>query len=101
MNGILIYSQNGKDSHTVQVKSLSKKIPVPVGGSLENLIADFILIVTNVLESPNIFIVDNATAKPRIKEQIKNGKKSYWFEVNDYKEFKDNWSIIGNGATNN
>ncbi len=59
------------------------------------LIAEYIFIVNNVFDSPNLYITDTPTAKPRIHEGTKNGKKSYWLQPKDYEEFKDNWKIIG------
>jgi len=91
---VMVRGQNGKE-FTIQVRSISKNKPAGFSNTLDTLIADFVFIVNNVSGSPNIFIVDNATAKSRIKEQIKDEQKSYWFEPNDYKEFKDNWAIIG------
>ncbi|QRF75904.1 hypothetical protein Thermo_01413 [Thermoplasmatales archaeon] len=97
---IVIYNQKGTVSHTLQVKSLTKRNPAPFGSNLGSLIAEYIFIVNNVYEMPNLYIVDTSTAKPRIHEGIKNGRKSYWFQPRDYDEFKDNWDIIGQGATN-
>ncbi len=91
---VVIYNQKGTESHTIQVKSLSKRNPAPFGSTLNNLIAEYIFIVNNVFDTPNIFIVDTSTARPRIHEGIKNGKKSYWFQPKDYEEFKDNWGIL-------
>jgi hypothetical protein len=36
---VLISSQDGKTTHTIQVKALSKLIPVPLGENLDQLIA--------------------------------------------------------------
>ena len=91
---VVIYNQKGTESHTIQVKSLSKRNPAPFGGTLNTLIAEYIFIVNNVFDTPNIFIVDSSTAKPRIHEGIKNGKKSYWFQPKGYEDFKDNWTIL-------
>jgi len=96
---VVIRGKNGKES-TIQVRSISEKNAAGFNDTLDNIIADFTFVVNNVLESPNIFIVDKATVKSRIKEQIKDEKKSYWFEPKDYNEFKDNWDIIGDGTTN-
>ncbi len=91
---VVIYDQTGTESHTIQVKSLSKRNPVPFGSSLKSLIAEYIFIVYNVYEVPNLYIVDTSTAKPIIHEGVKNGKKSYWFQPKDYECFKDNWGIL-------
>ncbi|MEM0134432.1 MAG: hypothetical protein QXU18_04285 [Thermoplasmatales archaeon] len=93
---VVIYNQIGSEMHTIQVKSLSHTTPVPFGNSLNTLIAEYIFIVNNVFDVPNLYIVDTPTAKPIIHEGTKNGKKSYWFQQKDYEQFKDNWGIIGN-----
>ena len=93
---VVIYNQKATESHTIQVKSLSKGNPAPFGSTLNTLIAEYVFVVNNVFETPNIFIVDTPTAKRLIHEGIKNGKKSYWFQQKDYVKFKDNWDIIQN-----
>jgi len=94
---VVIYNQNGKESHTIQVKSLSKRNPVPFGTTLNNLIADFVFVVSNVFEPPSLFIMGASIVKSRIHEGNKDGKKSYWLQPEAYEEFKDNWDIIGEG----
>lgn len=93
---VVIYDQKGSNSHTIQVKTLSKRNPARFGSSLDSFIAEYVFIVNNVFSEPNLYIVDTPTAKSLIHEGIKDGKKSYWFQPNDYEQFKDNWSIIGN-----
>lgn len=93
---VVIYNQTGSEMHTIQVKSLSHTPPAPFGNSLNTLIAEYVFIVNNVSDVPNLYIVDTPTAKPIIHEGTKNGKKSYWFQQKDYEQFKDNWGIIGN-----
>lgn len=44
-----------------------------------------------------IFVAKIDEIKNHIHEGIKNGKKSYWLQPKDYEDFKDNWSIIGDG----
>jgi hypothetical protein len=41
---IVIYSQDGTKMHTIQVKGLFKRNPVPFGSNLDNLIAEFYVI---------------------------------------------------------
>jgi hypothetical protein len=93
---VVIYDHRGSNSHTIQVKTLSKRNPAPFGSSLNSLIAEYVFIVNNILDEPKLYIVDTPTAKSLIHEGLKDGKKSYWFQPNDYEQFKDNWSIIGN-----
>ena len=92
---IVIYDQKGLKSHTIQVKSLSKRNPAPSGSSLHSLIAGYVFIVNNIFNEPNLYIIDTPTAKSLIHEGSKDGKKSCWFQPNDYEQFKDNWAVIG------
>jgi len=99
---IVIYDQQGKEMHTVQVKSLSEKNPAPFGTTLNTLIAEYVFIVTDVLDEPSIFIMDSEKVKSLIKERRgKNGKNSYWLEVKDYENSKDNWEILKRPEANN
>lgn len=92
---VVIYDQKGSNSHTIQVKTLSKRNPARFGSSLDSLIAEYVFIVNNVFSEPNLYIVDTPTTKSLIHEGLKDGRKSYWFQPNDYEQFKDNWAIIG------
>src|ERR1051325_2022596 len=53
---ILIYSQDGARKHSIQIKSLSGKNPVPLGKNLDGFFADYLIICTNVMEEPEMFI---------------------------------------------
>ncbi len=58
---ILIYSQEATRTHTVQVKALSRRSPVPLGTKLEGLFGDFFIICRNVaLDSPECFVLTPA-----------------------------------------
>jgi len=97
---IIIFSEKGKREHTIQVKSLSKKDPAPLGNNLENLFAEYLIICRNVFdEKPEIFIADIKYLKDKklIHEGVKNNRTSYWLQPKEYEKFKDNWSIIKEG----
>ncbi len=97
---IVIFSGKAKRIHTIQVKSLSKKDPVPLGANLENLLAEYIVICRGILdEKSEIFITrtDELKNNHLIDERIKNNKKSYWLQPKNYEKFRDNWDIIGEG----
>ncbi|BCU68157.1 hypothetical protein HS7_15940 [Sulfolobales archaeon HS-7] len=93
---VVIYNQKGSNSHTIQVKALSKRSPVPFGKTLSNLIAEYVVVVTDIFNQPKLYIVDTPTVKSLIHEGLKDGRRSYWFQPNDYEQFKDNWSLLGN-----
>ncbi|HKG88355.1 MAG TPA: hypothetical protein VKA95_08515 [Nitrososphaeraceae archaeon] len=46
---IVIYSQDGVRKHTIQVKSLSRRSPVPFGSNLDSLFPDYLIICRNIL----------------------------------------------------
>lgn len=97
---IEIYSQDGTKKHTIQVKGLSKRNPVPFGSNLNNLIAEFyVIVLLNELKSePWTFVLKKENIIEKLEEKVKNGKVSYW--LNDMKflsEFKDKWDILGYG----
>ena len=97
---IVIYSQDRTKRHTIQVKGLFKRNPVPFGSNLNNLIAEFyIIVLLNELKSePSAFVLKKENIIEKSVKRDKNGKVSYW--LNDMKflsEFKDKWDIIGYG----
>lgn len=95
---IVIYSQDAKETHTIQVKALSKKSPVPLGEKLDNLIAEYFIICREVIgDRPTCFIAKTREIHNLIHRREKNGKVSFWFQPKDYDRFKDKWEIIGKG----
>jgi hypothetical protein len=94
---IVIYSQNGDRKYTVQIKSLREENPVPIGKSLDSLFADYLIICTNVMDSPELFVTTTNGIRHKIHKGQKEGRISYWLQTKDYREFKDNWEILPNG----
>jgi len=97
---ILGYSQNGQRRILIQVKALSKRNPVPLGGDKElcNLmLADFVVIVTNARIAPEFYIAKTAEVKANFHVGIKNGKESCWLQPGQYAGFKNKWDTIGEG----
>ena len=96
---IVIYGRDAERKHTIQIKSLSEKNPVPVGTKLDSLIAEYLIVCTKVFdEKPEVFVMRIDAIKNRIHEGIKGGRKSYWLQPKSYEEFKDNWEVIGKGS---
>ena len=94
----VIYSEDAERTHTIQIKALSKRNPVPFGSNIENLIAEYLIICRKVLDDkPEVFLTKINDIKVHIHESGKGDKISYWLEPKDYEYFKDNWGIIGNG----
>lgn len=99
---ILCYSQDGQRTVTVQVKALSMRNPVPLGHGLDNLVAQWIVIVRHASaeypKRPESFVLN----KPEIERGVhisKDGKRTHWLQPRDYEaeEFKEAWARIGHG----
>ena len=90
--------QSGTEYHTVQVKSLTKRAPAPFGETIENMIAEYVIICRKVREKiPEVFIATKQELLATVHEGVKNNKKSYWWQPKDYEDFRDCWVKIGDG----
>ena len=94
---ILIYNQDGTKTHSIQVKALSKRNPVPFGKN-PYIIADYYIICRKVLEDkPEVYIATKRQINKNMSTSSKDGEISYWLETKDYEGFADRWEIIGKG----
>ena len=100
---IVIYSHDAKQCRTIQVKSLSKCPPVPLGNSLNKLFGDFFIICRNLAgEKPECFILTPSEVK-RLAYKSRtfaiNGS-SYWLQPQNYakEEFREKWERIEAGV---
>ena len=96
---IIAYNKSGKKFIGVQVKALSTRNPVPLGQNLDKIMGDFWIVVNNVTQEPNAFILRPEEIKKRAHRGEKNGKISYWLQPKAYDkpEFKEAWDRIGHG----
>lgn len=96
---IIAYNKSGTEFIGVQVKSLTKRNPVPLGNSLEKIMGDFWLILNNVAEEPNVFVMLPEEIKILAHRSEKNGVVSYWLQPTSYDtpNFKNVWHRIGHG----
>lgn len=97
---VLIYSQDAKRTHSVQVKALSKKNPVPLGGHTNGLIGDFFVVCCNVgCDAPECFVLTPAEVRSLAHKGIKDEKTSFWLQPKHYDrpEFREAWNRIGRG----
>jgi len=94
----VLYNQQATTTHTVQVKALRKRDPVPI--SKDSLMAEYFIVCRKVFdEKPEIFVAKTKDIKPRIHEGTNaKGKKSYWLQPKMYEEFIDNWDVLGMGC---
>jgi hypothetical protein len=96
---IVIYNRSGSTFHGIQVKSLSKRAPVPLGGSLEKIMGDFWVIVNRVASNPSAFVLLPREVKRLAHRGEKEGRVSYWLQPNSYETegFREAWERIGRG----
>ena len=98
---ILAYSGDGKTKVSFQVKALSKRAPVPLGLGLENLIADWIVVLNGVSDfqkAPVCFVM-NTPEVERLVHISGDDKHSHWLQPNKYDsdDFRERWDRIGRG----
>lgn len=97
---ILAYSPDASRKRLIQVKTLSKKNPVPLGEDTRNLIADYFVICRNAdspSSSPECFVMALSDVKRLAQRREKDGKASYWLEQKDYvhDEYREAWDLLG------
>lgn len=85
---------------SMQVKSLSRRTPDPLGENLDRLLGDFVIICRNALkDSPECFVLTPEVVRRLAYCGEKNRKVSYWLQSRSYEqlEFRENWERIGLG----
>ncbi len=84
--GVDIIAYNRDCSHTlsIQVKTLSKRNPVPLGKSLEKVMGNYWIIVNNVIKDPQSYIMLPDEVKALAHRGEKDGKISYWLQPPAY-----------------
>ncbi len=94
---IIAYDADATSFVGVQVKTLSKKDPVPIGSKLDNVMGDFWVIVNNVVKEPNAFVLLPSEVKDMAHRGEKDGRISYWLQRISYDrdEFREAWDRIG------
>lgn len=97
---IIAYNEDATKMISIQVKSLSKRNPVPLGLSVDKVGGDFWIIINKVATDPCAFIMLPAEVKKHAWSNAKDGKTSYWLQPPSYDvpEYKEQWDRIGNGA---
>jgi|TARA_B100002003_G_scaffold131060_1_gene121140 hypothetical protein len=96
---IIAYNKEGTKYIGIQVKTLSKRNPVPLGNSLDKVMGDYWIIVNDVLNEPNAFILLPNEIKELAHKGEKEGRVSYWLQPNTYdvELYKEAWHRIGQG----
>jgi len=94
---VIIYNRDVSRRHTIQVKTLTNKVPVPLGLGLDSLqMNDYLIICTGVYaHQPEVFIAKPAEITNKIHTGMnERGQISYWFERKEYEQFAGRWEII-------
>lgn len=97
---VLIYSQDGTTTHTIQVKTLSKFLPVPLGPKLSHLTAHWVIVCAGVaLGEPQCYVLTPTEVAELAHKGVSGRKISYWLQPKAYRDpkFANQWDRIGSG----
>jgi len=96
---LVAYNRGGSRFIGVQVKSLSKRNPVPLGTSLDKIMGDFWVIINKIATEPSAFIMLPSEVRERAHRGEKDGRISFWLQpaAYDTDEFREAWERIGHG----
>lgn len=93
---VIAYNHNVTKMISIQVKTLSAETSVLLGSSLDNVIGDYWIIVNDINNNPQTFIMLPSEVKETAKSGTgKTGKPTYWIPKKEYILFKDRWDRIG------
>jgi hypothetical protein len=94
---VVAYDSGCKKMITFQVKTLSKRSPVPLGTSIEKLMGDFWVIVNNIISEPTIYVMKPNEVKKNAHRGVKGDRVSFWLQPKSYEveEYKNAWDRIG------
>lgn len=93
---IVAYDTGGSRYIGVQVKTLSRRNSVGLGGSLDKIMGDFWIIVDNVVKEPRAFVL--------LPEEVRDGaqrekgeRETYWLDppYYDTEAFREAWDRVG------
>jgi hypothetical protein len=98
---VLIYNQDNSRKLSIQIKTLSKLAPVPLGKHLRHLFADFVIVCSKAAsEAPECFVLLPSEVCDLAHRGEKEGRVSYWLQPKSYATdaFREAWSRIGGGT---
>jgi hypothetical protein len=97
---LLAYDVGAHIYKGIQVKALSRRVPVPLGSTVDKFMGDWWIIVTNAgTANPGCFIMKPKEVKQLAHRGEKEGRVAYWLQPNQYDadEFREAWDRIGRG----
>ena len=94
-----LFVTNGDESRFfgVQSKALSKRNPIRLGLSLEDIRSDYWVITVNAnTDTPVCYVLSKDDIR-RVASRDKGGQQAFWLEMRDYEqeEFQEAWDRIG------
>lgn len=94
---IIAYNSDCSRMISIQVKTLSRKNPVPLGTTLDRLMGDFWIIVNDVAKEPKSYIMLPQEVKDLAHRGEKDGRVSFWLQPSAYciDDFHEAWDRIG------
>jgi len=93
---VIAYDHDCSRKVSIQVKTLSKKNPVPLGTSLDKIMGDFWVVVNNVSASPVAYVLIPSEVRRLAHRGEKDGRISYWLQPSAYciEDFREKWDRI-------
>ncbi len=93
---VIAYDENATRFIGVQVKTLSKRNPVPLGTSLDKIMGNYWIIINRAITEPTAFVMLPQEIKDRAHRGEKDGRVSYWLQPKDYDidEFRNAWKRL-------
>ncbi len=94
----LVHGQEGSRKLTIKVRALSRRKAVSLGATLDNLLADYLVVCRRVIEdNPECFILSQEEVKELANRNERDGRVSYWLEPRDYdtERFREGWGRLG------
>ena len=97
---IIAYSRDASRFVGIQVKSLSRRAPVPLGPTLDKVMGDFWVIINRVASAPTAHVLLPSEVRELAKRNEKGGKVTYWLQPPEYdrESYKEAWFRIGHGG---
>ena len=94
----IVRSRDASRAVGINVRTSSKRDAVSLGESLESVMGDFWVIVTEVATTPSVFVLLPQEVK-ELASRDKGGERRYWLEPRDYgqEQFREAWERIGRG----
>lgn len=99
--GADLYAASGDESRVlpIQSKALSKRNPVPLGGTLDTLCSSWWIITIDAnSDAPKCYVLTLAEVKAAAHRGVNaDGKVSYWLQPKAYAtpEFEEAWDRLG------